>query len=138
MWQDHVLDAHLKRGLSRLPYLQVNYSKNKLVYCHALQWPTHQLQNTGTFEWVPELPEEGKPIGSRIVFQLKQDGDGNITKYKACIIAKGFSQIPGQDFTDIFSSVAKFTILRTLLSIVAHKGWELHQVNVVAAYLQRD
>jgi len=80
------------------------------------------LQNTGTFEWVPKLPEGRKSIGSRIVFRLKRDGDGNITKYKARIVARGFSQIPGQDFTDTFSSVAKFTTLGTLLSIIAHKG----------------
>ena len=111
---------------------------------HSKEWEKaidteyRTLQHTGTFEWVPELPEGRKPIESRIVFRLKRDGDGKITKYKARIVAKGFSQIPGQDFTDTFSSVAKFTTLRTLLSIIAHKGWELHQVNVIEAYLRGD
>ena len=84
---------------------------------HSKEWEKaidteyQTLQNIGTFEWVPKLPEGRKSIGSQIVFRFKQDGDGNITKYKACIVTRGFSQIPGQDFTDTFSSVAKFTTL---------------------------
>jgi len=111
---------------------------------HSKEWKKaidteyQTLQNTGTFKWVPKLSEGRKSIGSGIIFRLKWDGNGNITKYKACIVARGFLQIPGQDFTDTFSSVTKFTTLRTLLSIIAHKGWGLHQVNVVAAYLQGD
>jgi len=111
---------------------------------HSKEWEKaidteyRTLQITGTFEWVPKLPEGRKSIGSRIIFRLKRDGNGNITKYKARIVARGFSQIPGQDFTDTFSSVAKFTTLRTLLSTIAHKRWELHQVDVVAAYLRGD
>ncbi len=42
----------------------------------------------------------------------------------------------GKDFVEIFSAVARFTSLRTLLAVAAHQGWELHQIDVVAAYLQ--
>ena len=76
------------------------------------------LKDTGTFEWVPSLPEGRKAIGSRIVFKQKRDGDGNLIKFKARIVARGFSQIPGEYFTTTFSSVAKFTTLRVLLSLL--------------------
>jgi len=66
----------------------------------------------------------------------KQDGNGNIIKLKARIVAKGFNQVPGQDYDLTFASVTKFMTLHTLLSIVAHENWELHQVDVVGAYLQ--
>ena len=75
---------------------------------------------------------------SKIVLKEKHDGDGNIVKLKARIVAKGFDQVPGQDYELTFASVAKFTTLRMLLSIVAHEDWELHQVDVVGAYLQGD
>ena len=87
----------------------------------AIDTKYQMLQTTSTFEWVPELLEGRKPIGSQIVLRLKWDKDGNITKYKAHIIARGFSQIPGQDFTDTFLSIAKLTTLWTLISIIAHK-----------------
>jgi len=105
---------------------------------HSKEWEKaidteyQTLQTTGIFKWVSELLERRKPIGSWIVFRLKQDEDGNITKYKVRIIARGFSQIPGQDFTNTFLSVAKFITLWTLIFIITHKGWELHQVDVVA------
>ena len=111
---------------------------------HAKQWEKaveaelEQLRSSGTFEWVPSVPDGRKPIGSRIVFQTKRDGDGNVVKYKARIVAKGYSQIPGQDFEHTFSSVARLTTLRTLLALSARENWELHQVDVVGAYLQGD
>jgi len=53
-------------------------------------------------------------------------------------VAKGFSQVPGQDFTETFSSVAKFTTLRIFLALAAYLDFEIHQVDVIAAYLQGD
>jgi len=44
--------------------------------------------------------------------------------------------VPSQDFNDTFTSIAKFTMLRTLLSIFAHENLELHQIGIVGAYLQ--
>ena len=93
------------------------------------------LQQTGTFKRVLTLPEGQKAIVIHIVFCVKHDGNGEVSKFKAQIVAKGFSQVYGQDFTEMFSSVAEFTTLQTLLSVIACKDWELHQVDVVVAYL---
>ncbi|KAG5727486.1 hypothetical protein E4T56_gene11989 [Termitomyces sp. T112] len=79
------------------------------------------LQQTGTFEWVAKLPKGQRAIGSRIMFCMKCNGNRNVSKYKAQIVTKGSSQVHGQDFIEIFSSIAKFTTLWTLLSIIACK-----------------
>jgi len=84
---------------------------------------------------VDRLPNGRKAIGSHIVFCEKRDGHGNLVKFKAHIVAKGFSQIPGEDFTDIFSSVAKFSTLQIFLSYIAYLDWHLYHVDVIAAYL---
>ncbi len=94
------------------------------------------LVKNDTFEWVKTVPEGRKAIGSRTVFRMKRDGNGNLIKLKARMVGKGYAQVPGKDFIQTFASVARFTTLRTLLAVVAHEGWELHQVDVVAAYLQ--
>ena len=70
------------------------------------------------------------------MFKEKLDGNGQRTKFKARIVAKDFSQVPGQDFTEIFSSVAKFTTLRIFLALAAYLDFEIHHVDVVTAYLQ--
>src|ERR1700731_985294 len=97
-----------------------------------------QLRSSGTFEWVPHVPSGRRTVGSRFVFQTKRDGDGNVIRYKARIVAKGYSQVPGQDFDATFASVARLTTLRALLSMAAREDWEVHQVDVVGAYLRGD
>jgi len=79
-----------------------------------------QLQKLGVFEVVDGLPNRRKAIGNHIVFHEKRDGYSNLVKFKACIVAKGFSQIPREDFTDTFSSVAKFSTLQIFLSYIAY------------------
>jgi len=70
-----------------------------------------QLKKLGVFKWVDKLPKGKKAIGSWIVFKEKLNGHGNQVKFKAHIVAKGFLQVPGKDFTETFSSVVKFNIL---------------------------
>ena len=104
----------------------------------AIATELEQLRSSGTFEWVSKVPDSRKVIGSRIVFQTKREGDGKVVRYKARVVAKGFSQVPGQDFEVTFASVARLTTLRALLSMAAREDWTLHQVDVVGAYLRGD
>ena len=117
-------------------YKQAMRSSYSKQWEKAIATEYDTLRNTGTFEWVPSLPHRRKAVGSRFVFREKHDGNGNLVKHKARIVAKGFSQVPGEDFSETFSSVAKFTTLRTLLALIAHSDLELHQVDVVGAYLR--
>ena len=48
------------------------------------------LQRNQTWDLVP-LPEARKPVGCKWVFKRKMGSDGSIEKYKACLVAKGFS-----------------------------------------------
>jgi len=72
------------------------------------------------------------------VFKEKLDGYGKHVKFKSRIVAQGFLQVPDLDFTETFSSVAKFTTLQIFLALTAFLNPELHQVDVVGAYLQGD
>ena len=49
------------------------------------------------------------PIGSKWVFKKKLNVEGKVEKYKAWLVAKGYSQVEGIDFGEIFSPVAKLT-----------------------------
>ena len=59
-----------------------------------------------------ELLAGRKPIGSKSVFKKKKKAEGKVEKYKACLVAKGYIQVPDIDFRDIFSPVAKVTSIR--------------------------
>ncbi|KAE8182692.1 hypothetical protein CF336_g8454, partial [Tilletia laevis] len=86
--------------------------------------------------WVlEELPADRDLVGSRWVFKLKLDTDGCVARYKARLVAQGFSQVPGVDFHETYSPVTRFVTIRTLLALAAYLGWHVHQLDVVTAYL---
>jgi len=66
-----------------------------------------------------------KPIGRKWVFKKKTNAEGKVEKYKSRLVEKGYSQVSGIDFGDIFSPIAKVTSIRLLLSIAATFDFEV-------------
>jgi hypothetical protein len=59
-------------------------------------------------------------------------------RFKSRLVAKGFSQIPGIDYSDVYSSVVKHSSIRTFLSLVVVHDYELEQLDVETAFLHGD
>ncbi len=92
------------------------------------------LNSKGTWSIIPR-PSGIKPIGNKWTFKIKRDENGRITKFKARLVAKGFTQKFGIDYLETFSPVIKFTTLRILFCIAAHKDYEMHQIDITGAFL---
>ena len=85
------------------------------------------------------LPKGKKSIRCKWVFKKKEGTVGfENAKYKARLVAKHYSQIPGVDFTDIFSPMVKHSSIRALLGIVAFQDYELEQLDVKNAFLHGE
>ena len=65
-----------------------------------------------------QLPSGREVVGRKWVFKNKLSAKGKAEKYKTCLVEKGYSQVEGIDFGEIFFPVAKLTSIRFLLSIV--------------------
>jgi hypothetical protein len=92
------------------------------------------LKAAGTWELV-DAPAETNIVGSKWVFRAKKDAAGNVVRYKARLVAQGFSQVPGVDYFDTFAPVARLASIRAVLAMAAVNDYEIHQIDVKGAYL---
>jgi hypothetical protein len=95
------------------------------------------FEHMGVYEVVPH-PKGRKVVGRKWVFRIKRGPNGEIQKYKACVVVQGFTQIEGVDYNETFAPVAKFASLRAILAIAAECDLEVQQMDVKSAYLNRE
>ena len=87
------------------------------------------------FTWeLVKLPEKCK---SRVkwIYKIKRDNSREIIRYNARLVAKGFSQVRGVDFDEVFSSVARAKSIRIIIAMAAQFKWKLHHLDVKSAFL---
>ena len=85
-----------------------------------------------------EAPPDHKIIDSKWVFKIKCGPNGEIDKYKGCLVVKGYTQVEGLDYTDTFAPVTKFTTIHSLLALAAQHDLEVHQIDVKVAFLNGE
>ena len=84
------------------------------------------------------IGSKDKRLGTKWVFKKKRDGNLNVIKYKARIVAQGFNQEPFTDYDETFSPVMSIPALRLLIAIATHFDLELTQVDFETAYLNAE
>jgi hypothetical protein len=72
------------------------------------------------------------------VFKLKRNEHGAMVKYKARLVVKDYAQRRGIDYDEVFAPVARLDIVRLLIALATHKGWEVHHLDVKSAFLNGD
>jgi Reverse transcriptase (RNA-dependent DNA polymerase) len=74
-------------------------------------------------------------MGCRWVFKVKLNSDGKIERYKARLVAQGFTQKEGIDYHETFAPVVKYKSLRMILVIANMLNYEVKQMDVITAFL---
>ena len=82
-----------------------------------------------------DLPPGRNLVQCKWVYKTKFSADGSPLKYKAILVAKGYSQVHGIDYNDTFAPMAKIDSIRIALAIAASRKWEVHHMDVKCAFL---
>ncbi len=72
------------------------------------------------------------------MFKVKRKSDGTIARYLARLVARGFTQEHGIDYTETFAPTVKFSTIRVILVFTAYHDWEVEQLDVVTAFLSTE
>ncbi|KAK2428633.1 putative mitochondrial protein [Trifolium repens] len=100
----------------------------------AMQDELNQFQRNDVWDLVPR-PAHKNIIGTKWVFRNKLNEQGEVVRNKARLVAQGYSQQEGIDFTETFAPVARLEAIRLLLSYAVNNGITLYQMDVKSAFL---
>jgi len=82
-----------------------------------------------------KIPDGKKEIDVKWVFKLKLNPEGKIVKHKARLVARGFLQKEGFDYTEVFSPIARHETIILVIAVATSKVWPLYYLDVKSAFL---
>ncbi|CAL2235003.1 unnamed protein product [Prunus armeniaca] len=142
--QSSDVPSHVSASFGDDPVLvasSADYTENLQVLSdqqlQAMREEIEALHTQGTWDLV-HMPVDKNIVGSRWVYRVKKNSDGSVARHKARLVAQGFSQSPGLDFSETFSPVVRHTTVRLVLSIAAMNRWSLKQLDVKNVFLHGD
>jgi transposase InsO family protein len=94
----------------------------------------HALIRHNTWE-LTTLPEGRTAIDSKWVLRIKENADGSGPKFKARLVCKGFSQVPGVDYEETYAPVMYQTSLRCIVAFGTMRGMQIDHMDVKTAFL---
>ena len=74
-------------------------------------------------------------IGNKWIFKYKFNEDGQVIRNKAKLVCKGYAQIEGIDFEEIFALVERLEAIRMFLEFAYYKNFKLYQMDVKYMFL---
>lgn len=83
------------------------------------------IMTNDVWEVVPR-PEDRSVVSSRWIYKIKYATNGSVEKYKARFVAKGYAKKEGIDSEEIFAPFSRYTSIRSVISLAAPMGWEIH------------
>lgn len=106
---------------------------NHLNWLAAMKEELMSIEKNKIWELVEKSIK--KPIDLKWVYKLKRRTNGEISKYKERLVARGFLQKPGIDFNEVYTPVAILETIRIVVSKATYRGWKMHQLDVKSAFL---
>jgi hypothetical protein len=99
----------------------------------AMQEELNNFTRNEVYQLVPR-PNQNV-VGTKWVFRNKQDEHGVVTRNKARLVAKVYSQVEGLDFDETYAPIARLESIRILLAYATYHGFKLYQMDMKSAFL---
>nr|GEZ04257.1 zinc finger, CCHC-type [Tanacetum cinerariifolium] len=110
-------------------------SSDKDVWVRAMVEDMSSLMKNHTWELVDQPPGQ-KLVSCKWLYKIKKGIEGvQKPRYKARLVAWGFTQQAGIDYNEVFSPVVRHTSIRVILSLTACEDYELEQLDVKTVFL---
>jgi hypothetical protein len=104
------------------------------VWKIAMVEELQSIEKNQTWELV-DLPDKKKKIDVKWVFKVKLNPDGQVSKHKARLVARGFLQKQGIDYNKVFAPGARIETVRLVTTIACKNEWSLYHLDVKSAFL---
>lgn len=118
-------------------YEQAVNGNDKQQWVAAMKDEYESLIKNRTWELI-DRPENQNVVDNKWVFKIKRKPDNSIERFKARLVARGFTQQYGIDYFETFSPVVRFTSIRIILAIASRRKMHLRQFDVKTAFLNGD
>lgn len=115
-------------------YHEAMESKYASKWKEAIDEEMRALIENDTWKLV-EKPDKCEIIDSKWVFKIKKDKEGEISKFKCRLVARGFKQ---SVLEDVYSPVVRLTTVRIFFAVCVQKGWTIFQMDVCNAFLHGE
>ncbi|RVW62261.1 Retrovirus-related Pol polyprotein from transposon RE1 [Vitis vinifera] len=103
----------------------------------AVQDEIDALEKNGTWT-ITDLPVGKRPVGCKWIFTIKYKADGSVERFKARLVARGFTQSYGIDYQETFCSCCKTEHYQDPSLISCQSRWCLQQLDIKNAFLNGD
>jgi len=99
-----------------------------------MQEEYQSIMKNGVWEIVTR-PIDNYFFTSKWIYKIKHVVGWSIDKYKARFVASGFAQKEGVDYDETFAPTTRYTTIRSLISLEATMGWNIHQMDLKTTFL---
>ena len=72
-----------------------------------------------------DLSRGAQPIGVKWVYKKKTNAEGEVERYKARLVVKGYKQKEGIDYDKVFTPVTRMETIRLVISLAAQHRWTI-------------
>ncbi|GJU93321.1 ribonuclease H-like domain-containing protein [Tanacetum coccineum] len=132
---DFIVEGKVKYDVERV----VNYANlNHDNYCFISSLNKSVEPTCYEEAILDNLPPNRKAIRNKWIYKIKYKSSGDINRYKARLVVKGFNKKEGIDFDNTFSLVVKMSTVRCVIALSVTNNWPLFQLDVNNEFLYGD